>query len=59
MGHTNIAHCTFLVARKESLSYEEFEAEYLKHIPKAVPILRKYGATYYNVVRIFAFPAFS
>jgi hypothetical protein len=52
MGPSNIAHCTFLVARKEGMSYEEFEGEYIKHIPKAVPILKKYGATYYNVVRV-------
>ena len=52
MGPSNIAHCTFLVARKEGMSYEEVEGEYIKHIPKAVPILEKYGATYYNVVRV-------
>lgn len=49
------AHCTFLIARKEGMAYEEFETEYRKHIPKAVPILQKYGATYYSVVCDFFF----
>lgn len=52
MSPSNIAHCTFLVARKDSMSYEEFESEYLKHIPKAVPVLKEYGATYSNGVRL-------
>ncbi|MCJ1408821.1 hypothetical protein MMC19_002898 [Ptychographa xylographoides] len=50
MGPHPIAHCTFLIARKEGISFADFETEYLQHIPKAVPVLQKYGATYYNVV---------
>lgn len=46
----HIAHVTILVARKDGLSYEEFENLYRKHVSKAVPVLKKYGPFYYNVV---------
>lgn len=50
MGLNNIAHVTFLLVRKEDLSYDDFEKLYVEHTRKAVPILKKYGATYYTVV---------
>lgn len=51
MPHTNSgAHCTFLVSAKDGVPYEEFETEYKKHMVKATPILKKYGATYYSIV---------
>jgi uncharacterized protein YbaA (DUF1428 family) len=31
------------------MEYEDFEREYRQHIPKAVPILKKYGATSYTI----------
>jgi hypothetical protein len=45
----SLAHCSFLIARKEGMEYNDFEREYRQYIPKAVPILKKYGATYCSI----------
>lgn len=42
----------FLITKKTGISQEEFESQYQPHIDKAVPILKKYGAVYYGMVRI-------